>query len=91
MSGTTGQAVVQINFKTTMRTSPTLNISGTLIVTDNASYALGVTSLVSPAFNNNSGRIYANHTGTATQYRPAFLNPNSVTPEDNGVTLSAEL
>jgi hypothetical protein len=54
-------------------------------------YSLAVSALSSSSFNNNSGRIFVDHTGNSTQYRPAFLNPSSTTPADNGVTLSAEL
>jgi hypothetical protein len=91
ISSSITQACVQINFKTTMRTSPSVAISGTLLITDNTSYALAVSALTSSSFNNNSGRIFVTHTGNSTQYRPAFLNPSSTTPADNGVTLSSEL
>jgi hypothetical protein len=91
ISSSITQACVQINFKTTMRTSPSVAISGTLLITDNTSYSLAVSALSSSSFNNNSGRIFVDHTGNSTQYRPAFLNPSSTTPADNGVTLSAEL
>jgi hypothetical protein len=91
ISSSITQACVQINFKTTMRTSPSVAISGTLLITDNTSYSLAVSALSSSSFNNNSGRIFVDHTGNSTQYRPAFLNPSSTTPADNGVTLSSEL
>jgi hypothetical protein len=91
MSDTADQSIVQINFKKTMRTSPTMAISGTLNITDNANYNASVTSISSGAFNNSSGRVYVQHAASATAKRVAFLNPTSTTPDDNGVTLSAEL
>jgi hypothetical protein len=91
MSDTADQSIVQINFKKTMRASPTMAISGTLNITDNANYNASVTSISSGAFNNSSGRVYVQHAASATAKRVAFLNPTSTTPDDNGVTLSAEL
>ena len=90
MSDTSTTSIVEIDFKTIMRTAPTVAISGTLNITDNANYNSAV-SAISATLGNYGGRLNLTHASTATAKRTAFLNPTSTTPDDNGVTLSAEL
>jgi len=65
-----------IKYATVMRTAPTF--SGTdFFVTDNSTYNAVVSSLGFIQTSNNSARLQLNTNNVMTQYRPAFLNPDT--------------
>lgn len=82
-------SVVYIKLLTTMRTTPTVALTGNLIITDRTAYDAAVSSLSSFAPGTDSVSLYLNHGGTATAGKFAILAvASSVT---GALQFSAEL
>ena len=88
-STTTTAAIFVVNNPVTMRVAPTSVDYSTLAVGDNNTYSNAVTSLSINYAGKNTVRVDTGHSGTATQYRPAFLIANNSTSAYLG--MSAEL
>jgi hypothetical protein len=89
LSNTTSASVFTIHYKKTMRTTPTHAVND-LKATDNVSYDRTITAISSTQASINTSRLYVDHASGATQYRPAFLLPQT-TSSTSRLTLDAEL
>jgi hypothetical protein len=87
-SDSTTVSSFMIVYLSTMRASPTFSFSN-INVTDNVNYDLTVNSVAASQMGTNRARVFLNHNGTATQYRPAFIKTTDATT--GGITLSSEL
>jgi hypothetical protein len=89
MSNTTSASVFTIHYKKTMRTTPTHAVND-LKATDNTTYDRTITTISSTQASINTSRLYVDHASGATQFRPAFLLPQT-TSSTSRLTLDAEL